>query len=276
MAFYGKTFIFDGVPSETYGLAIYNFDQSVVDSNGGGDIEIITDQLYRRPVPYLLGVQQKPVLEFDITFGSETPLDATTRSIIGKWLFGRTSYKKLQIVQCDMQDYYYNCFITESKVKYIGNLAYGVNAHVVCDAPWGWESSKTITKTYSGGAVSDTINLMNYSSNTDYTYPIITFTLSNLGNYIYLLNTNDPVVPVRQFGYTSLNALEKIVTDNDKQIITSYTLSSGSYVASGLLRVANFTKIWFRMVPGMNRIQMASNGLTSFQITYQFARKVGG
>ena len=53
--------------------------------------------------------------------------------------------------------------------------------------------------------------------------------------------------------------------NNQKQIITSST---------GLNRLGNFNKNWFRLVSGVNKLRIVG-GLEASTMTYQNARKVG-
>lgn len=261
MTFYGKTFVWDSVPSETYNLYITNFDTGRKDSSGGAGIEIFNQQIYRRPVPYFYGISQTPVLSFPLTISSPLPIDGATRSIIESWLFGTLSYKKLQIMQCDLDMVYFNAFLTEPTTIYVGNLNYGYECTVVCDAPWAWEFTRTLTKTYTDGG--GTIKFYNLSANNDYLYPYISFTTASTGNSISITNTNDAN---RIFSFTAISPLETITVDNDRKIITSST---------GLYRLSKFNKKWLRFVPGLNNLTMTGL-ITNLSITYQFAKKVGG
>jgi len=258
MGFYGKTFVWDSVPSETYNLYVTNFDTGRKDSSGGAGVEIFNQQIYRRPVPYFYGVSQTPVLSFPLTISSPLPIDGATRTIIESWLFGTLSYKKLQIMQCDLDTAYFNAFLTEPIAIYTGNLNYGYECTVVCDAPWAWEFARTLTK-----SSATAFSFYNLSANNDYLYPSISFTTSSVGNSMSITNTSDAS---RIFSFTAISPLETITVDNDKKIITSST---------GLYRLSKFNKKWFRFVPGLNNLTMTGL-ITNLSITYQFAKKVGG
>ena len=55
-SFYGKSFIFNDIPSEVYGLRIFDFNASNPNvSSGGGEVSIFEEWLYRREVPYFYG-----------------------------------------------------------------------------------------------------------------------------------------------------------------------------------------------------------------------------
>jgi len=262
--FWGKSFIWDGIPSETYNLGIVNFDTGKINSPAGSDIEIFTKSVYRKPKTYLFGVSQTPVLQFSLTIGSPDYIDGTTRNLIEQYLFGHTTFKILQIFESDLQDIYFNCLITKGVGSYVGNLNIGYECDIVCDSPWAYEFPKTITKTYANDIITDEdYTYYNTSANNDYTYALVDFTLNNIGDSFTLTNESDND---RQYIFTGLSNGENIYTDNDRQILTSDT---------GLRRMTNFNKHWFRLVPGANNLNI-NGGLSEFILTVQNARKVGG
>jgi len=264
MSFYGLEFIYNDISSINYGLYISKIDGNGVDEASiGSEIELITKKILRNPVEFLYGVEQTPVLEFDIEFTSQNPLYAADRNVISAWLFGQQNRAKLQILQCDLQDIYFNCLLTSSQVTYVGNLAYGFKAHVICDSPFAWEYPKIITKTFSGSAiVNEGITVYNLSADNYYTYPTVSFTTSAIGNYCTIVNTTDNN---RSFSFTGLLANETITVDCNKQIITTN---------SGLKRVSNFSLGWLRFIRGVNLLTI-QGGITNYSITYPVARKVG-
>jgi len=259
MGFYGYFFVFNDIPSEYYNLRIFNFGSGGNESQStGGDVSLVTQGIYRRPVPYFYGVNQDTVLTFPLVFGSYTALDKTTQDLIHKWLFGQMGYKKLVIVQEDMSSMYYNCFLTDPKSVSIGNLGYAFEATVVCDSPWAWSNDKTFTRTYATDNVNDTFVFVNESANKDYLYPEIAFTLNSLGSGITITNVTDSN---RQFIFAGITPLETITVDNNRQILSSST---------GLYRLSKFNLNWFRLLQGMNTINI-SGGVSSFSMDYKFA-----
>jgi len=265
MSFIAKSFIFNDVPSENYDLRVFNFERGGLGSSvAGGDIEIISKEMYRRPIPYFYGVQQKPVLRFPLTFGSYNAMDATTRGLIQQKLFGQTSYNKLQLVQCDMDNVYFNVFLTNPKNAYIGNLNYAFSCEVVCDSPWAWGFEKTYTKSYPGGGIaSDSFTFYNGSANNEYLYPTLEIELNGVGTGVTIINETDSN---RSFAFTGLSAYETLTVDNDRKILTSDT---------GLRRLSGFNLNWFRLLPGYNTISV-SGGIENIDMSYQFAHRVGG
>ena len=261
MGFWARNFVYDGIISSEYGLTITSNNDT---GSAGADVELYTQQIYRKPKPYLLGVQQTPVLSMPIHINVSDRLSATEDSIISKWLFGRNSYKKLQIIQPDMQYVYYNCIFTGKQTEIIGNIIRGYYATIICDSPFAWTYPKTITYTYpSGYLVNDTISMNNSSDMDDYTYPIVSFTMNTFGGSLSIINTSDDN---REFAFTGLSAGEIITVDNNLQIITSSI--------TGVNRLSNFTNYkWFRYIPKMNDLQISGN-ISSLSFTNQFAKKI--
>ena len=144
--------MFDNIPSQQFGLKIINFDSSGVESGvGSSNVNILTQQVLRKAKPYYLGRIQDEVLEFPLSFASENPIDGRDRNIISKWLFGRSEYKPLTIIQDDLNGAWFNCFLTDPEPVYIGNVTYGFKCKVVCDSPFAYSPLKTITRTFYRG-----------------------------------------------------------------------------------------------------------------------------
>lgn len=260
MSFYARDFIYDSVISSEYGLRISSDGDS--SSLAGATVQLETQEIYRKVKPYLLGVKQSPVLTIPIYITVPIELSAMESSVISKWLFGRTNYKKLQIVQPDMEYVYYNCIFTEPTIEKIGNIIRGYHASIVCDSPFAWEFPKTVTYSYPNGYyVYETINIYNMSDNDDYTYPNITFTMNDFGGAISIINESDSN---RESEFTGLSSLEEITINNDIQTISSST---------GLNRLPSFNYKWMRYVPKINKLKIEGN-VSSISFTHQFAKKV--
>lgn len=260
MAFWGNSFIFAGIPSETYNLYISSPDGGMVETTGAGDVVLLTETVFNRPKPYLLGVQQSPVLSYDVQFTSPDELMAEDIRIIEAWLFGQTQYQKLQIMQYDMEEVYFNCFITQPKIIKSGNTIKGISGTVVCDAPFAWAFPRRTRRTYTGVA-SETIVLNNVSDNNNYEYPSIVATVDSFGGDFSIVNETDAN---REFAFTGLTAGEVLTVNNELSIITS---------SLSLLRLANFNLKWFRLLKGINTLTITGH-LAQLDIIYNPARKM--
>jgi phage-related protein len=163
-------------------------------------------------------------------------------------------------MQCDLDDVYFNCFLLEPKLITVGNIPHGFTCRVECDAPWAWEFPRK--STFVTQAVETNLEFYNNSDDSEYLYPIINFTLDMNTTNISVVNADDDN---RATSFVNLNPNEKIYLNNDLEIITSST---------GLNRLPRFNGKWFRFVQGLNRIKIVG-GLSSVEVAYQFARKVG-
>lgn len=249
-------FVFDGIPNTDYGIYILDIDGSAKKTTQtGSDLDLITQKVPGRPIPYLLGCENSEVLEFTLTFGAMEPLDRDMVIAIQKWLFGKKYYRELKIIQKDMYDYHYECIMTGAKLVTIANWPYAFTCTITCNAPWAWTNEKT----YSYNASTEQkIVFRNLSDNPDYDRPYLEITAT--GSDFYIINESDGG---RKFELTGLQSGEVVSVDNDREIITSST---------GLNRLDNFNLNFFRLVPGINKLTV--NG-GSVKIKYKLARKVG-
>lgn len=263
MSFYGSDFIYDGISSSDFGLKISNFGEDS-STTPGASVELFTESIYRRQKSYLFGVQQTPVLTIPITITVSYELSAVDASIVSRWLFGKLNYKKLQIIQPDMQYVYFNCIFTNPEVIRVGNIIRGFNTQIVCDSPFAWEYPKPVTYLYSleNYTVSDTITYNNYSDNADYTYPAIEIVTNRFGGDFTITNLTDSN---RAFTFSGLNANETLMVDNELQIIQSSETNEN--------RIQNFNYNWFRLLPNINKITLSGN-IYYLRIINHFARKI--
>jgi len=265
--FFGCEFIFDEIPSRNYDLRILNFDSGNGTKGAGSEANVIQKEVLRRPVPYYYGRTTNKNLEFDLTIGSANPIPSEDRGAIYRWLLSRMGYKTLKIVQSDMSSLNFNVIFTESENEYIGNLNYGMTLHAYCDSPWAYSNSYTKSLAYSGSAlVNENFTIMNTSDDEDYIFPLITFTTSGIGTSFSITNLSLASLDVNTCSFNPLSANETISMDCDRQLFVSST---------GLRRMSSFNKWFFRLAPGLNSINV-SGGITSFAMTYKFARKIGG
>jgi len=262
MSFFSKDFVFDGIPSAAHNLFITNLGEGEAYMSSGNSVDILTEPIFRRAKPYFYGVTQgRNVLSFNCAITSPDEITAENSGIIQRWLFGHLEYKKLQILQEDLQMSYFNCFLNNPRTLRVGNKIHGYEFTVVCDAPWGWEFEKTLTKSYTIELASETYDFRNKSDDNDYLYPSLVVTFNIFGGDLTLTNNSDNS---RAFTLTGFSPSEVVTIDNDRGIISS---------DSGLLVMSKFNKNWFRLIRGTNNITLLGN-VSSVDMTYSFARKV--
>lgn len=266
MAFYGRAFIYDGVPSELYGLMISDIDASAIERTMGSNaMDIYDTKIYRRAVPYFYGATPAPVLSFPMSAFSEQEIDADMFSLIQKWLFSSRTYKKLQIDQVDMMNIYFDCILNEPEIIRVGNLIKGFTCTVVCNSPYALKFPTTINYTYTASFVDDTVVFNNTSDDTgDYLYPALEITMNDFGGDVIITNANDNN---RIFRFDDLLPNEVITIDCSLQTISSSTT---------LRRLTNFNKKFLRLVAGVNTLHIQGN-VENIAMTTQFvAKKLGG
>ena len=177
---------------------------------------------------------------------------------------GRGKYIKLQIIQDDISDAYYNVICTGATDLYIGNVYYGIKLHFVCDAPWGYTFPRTLSYVFSGDEIQNfTLDFYNSSQNRELLYPIVEFTLNSIGSSFTIINYTDDS---NEFTFTDISPGETITVDNRLKTIKSST---------GLRRLGNFNKNWLKFKTGNNELRIIS-GIGTVNITYSFARTIGG
>jgi len=265
MSFWGRNFSYGTFNSENYNIFISSPNGGDISTNGSSDVSLYTQEIFRRPTPYFYGVTQNKVLEFDVSFRTPYELDAQDYEAIAAKLFGQQTYQKLQIDQYDIQDIYFNCFFKSPKMDKVGNIVRGITATVVCDSPWAWKFPQTTAYTFPIPITSiDNRTFINLSDNAFFTLPKVTFTMDRFGGdarFQSIQNTGTISV------FTGLSPYETITMDNDLQIITSST---------GLKRLSNFNKQWFKLVRGENLIRFSLGNMATWSMETKFAKKFGG
>lgn len=260
MGFYAKSFVFDNVPSEMYGLLISTKDGAEGSTDASSDVEIVTQEIFRRPAPYFYGTTQRPVLSFEVEvytpYGEISSVDA---SAIQSWLFGHNQYKKLQIVQPDMEDYYYSCILTSPKVNRVGNIIRGFTFTVVCDSPFAWGNLVTTRYTQSNR----NYRIFNMSDNNYYTFPIVKIKLNGTAGSFNLTNITDNN---KTMSFSGLLAGDTVIIDTDLQIITAN-------LTPNILNTMNSPIYFFRLLKGHNNIFVEGN-FSWFEISYRPMKRI--
>lgn len=142
MSFYASSFIFDGTPSEFFGMMIYDLDgHKQEDGTLGGHIKINEDRLSTRFSPLHYGTTQNEPMEFKLVFGVEEQRNSMDRfdlMAVSWWLMGHDQYKWLSICQPDLAGIRYKCFITELVPITVGGLHVAFEATITCDGPYAY------------------------------------------------------------------------------------------------------------------------------------------
>lgn len=266
MSFYGRSFLYNSMASDMYGLFIRDIDaQAINKTMGSTEMEIYEEKTYRRATPYFYGSTPAKKLSFPMSAYSDEELTAEQFQTVQAWLFSSRTYKKLQIVQFDMQGVYFNAILNSPEIVRVGNQIFGFTCLVNCDSPFAYKFPKTTTYTYTDPSVVASEIFYNGSDDKGaYLYPSLVITMNTFGGDISIENESDSS---RTFSFTSLSAGEVITIDNSLQTMVSST---------GLKRLSSFNKNYLRLVPGINRLNISGN-VASIAMTTQFvAKKIGG
>lgn len=256
----GYPFIYNKVPSETYGVSLVFLDENYNQRPSGSGVEIITDTVRRNPQLLYLGGKQSPPLEFGIEVIFDEPVDIFVLTQMKDWLGGEISFKELQICAEYFEGFHFNCYIVlEEDLIYNGGYR-GVKATVHCDAPWAWESEEE--KRYDlDPQKSNAIIFNNLSADTELLRPIMTFQVNESGDFTLYNKTTGKTTK-----FTNLQAKEVVSVDNLYGFIESST---------GLRRVENFNKVFLKLAKGVNDLIVGPN-VNTLIIQYQNAKRVGG
>lgn len=276
-SFHGLDFVFDGIPSHTFDLKIVNFDDSgVTNGVGSTDVEIITQSILRKTRPYYLGRIQTPVLEFQITFASPKIINAMDRDLISRWLFGRKGYKKLEILQDDLNSAYYMCFLTSPEVVNIGNLTYAFTCTVTCDSPFAYKPEKVISGSMpvpQQELVNRDITIYNDSSEDDYLYPSVYFLSSQSYQSTFTVRNNTD--GGREFKFFDVNPLTIVNVNNELRIMSNQQEGGAPPLGEPYWVISYFNKNWLRLLRGKNILRISTN-VREYSITYSERSKIGG
>lgn len=266
--FFGRSFIYDGTPSERFGLYIGDIDgDSINRAMGNTSMEILEQKIWRNPTPYFFGGTPSPKLSFPFSAYSEEELDAIDFEVIQKWLFSSRTYKKFQIDQPDIQDIYFNAILQEPEILRVGNLIKGFSCTVECNSPFAFKYPQITTYSYSNNIVVDsTETYYNLSDDVgSYLYPTtLVVTMNNSGGNFSITNLDDSS---RIVSFTGLSTNEILTISPLYQ-----TLSS----SSGLKRLSNSNKKFLRLIPNKNRLRIQGNVSSIVMTNTWIAKRIAG
>lgn len=137
---YAEEFIFDNKVCSEFDLMICSFDNSNSNGNMGANIEFITTS---NPVcgkwRKLASKETKQLeFQFQVCKTDFSYIDAYERQAIQRWLVRRDTYKKLQFVQDDYEQVWFNAYVTSIEFVEVGNQVVGLTINWKCDASHGY------------------------------------------------------------------------------------------------------------------------------------------
>lgn len=268
MAFWGSSFVFNGIPCDDFDLMVYDVGN---DTQGGGTfasvVSIIDESLLSKWRPMFYGVKREEKLTFDIVFGvnmeridSGNYFDRYEIDEIATWLTGHETYKELEIIQDDMTHVRYKCIITQLAEVSFGNIPWAMRATVTCDSPFAYMYPREYVYELTGTA--QTILFNNESSLNGYYKPVVEFTTQN-GGTLSIVNKTDND---REFKFTLLPAAtQKLIVDNENCVITC---------TSDINLYPYFNYKFLRLKRGYNTLVITGTG--ELKIKCEYPVNVGG
>lgn len=211
MSFYGKSFSFDGISCEEYGLMLYDFDSTEQGNSEYASLDIDEDRVAGRHRSLFYNTYYKKPLEFKLVFGADEyaadarePIDRYDLQLISSWLTDRKEYCDLVIDQPDMERVRYRCIITDLEVLEHANNKWAFEATVHCDAPYGYLMPETYEYTVTDSA---TIVLPCHSSINRPFFPNLKIEMN--GNSLSIVNQSDGN---REFKLEGLPQSNEVIT----------------------------------------------------------------
>lgn len=266
MAFWGKTFIFDGISCEEFDLELYNVG-SVAQSEGtfAADNEVIEDTVGTSWRSRIYGVKYTDRLTFDIVFGVNQRrvdegrfLDRYELSTVASWLVNQPQYKLLEIEQDDMRTVRFRCMITGMEIVEYGSVPWALRASVTCDSAYGYMYPQVYEYVIDG---SSEILFLNESSHNGYYAPNIE--IEPAGDSFSIVNMTDNE---REMSFFDLPAaVQKIDVHCENQVITN-NADINLYDKCNLKFV--------RLLKGYNQLKITGSGIVRF--ICEFPVNVGG
>lgn len=256
--FSGNYFRFDGTLSKQYDLRIVNIDTKTTGLLLDQERKYINTNLQSGTTFHTLGRKITDPFSFDIEIYTQNGLSMLQQRQIEKWLFDRMQYKKLEIINKDYADIYYNCRLIKPELNnYFGMMGY--KCTVVGDSPWAWENEKTVS--YSIVTVPSVLSFTNISDDEYVMIPKLVITCGTTGGTISLTNITDSNNLIQ---FTGLSENEIITIDKYGQMSSS----------TGNSRYDNWNGHRLNLVSGVNQLSVNGN-ISKVDIIYQNVRRVG-
>lgn len=267
-SFRGRSFIYNGMMSDMFGLEIISFETGGMTSVATSEREVVESYLPRRHRSVFYGVDHTQPLVFNLVAGSCRPLSVQVQSSINRWLLGQKQYAPLRIVQDDMEEYFYNALITNLEYTSFGNFTFAISATVHCDSPYAWTLPKMHRSLFRATDPIKKMTIYNDTDVLDFIYPDLTISV-NTGQSKSLQIRNNTIGDNNEtsFNIDNINLTNaEISVDGTNRIITS---------TDATFRLNDFNKRWVKLAPGNNELQFIG-GVTSAVVQFVSPKIIGG
>lgn len=249
-------FTYDGVYSGDFGLQIATFDGNSVEESVvlTPTVNVIKTSLGKQFLHNGFTYEEAPEYTFSIISKKTIPIDIN-REILN-WLANKNSFRRLQIHQPNLEQYYYNCVFTNINMIYVHGRLVGYKVTAKFDSIYGYGVPRVVR--VQGTGVEQTISVYNESDIVEgYVYPTIEFNImSDVGEEsLSVVNTSEDYE--RPFTFKGINANETIIVDNELKIISG---------ENGGDKLSCFNYNWLRLKRGKNNLKITLNGTLKIKI----------
>lgn len=271
---YATNFVYDGISSEELGIYIASINNKKLtnQSSLGADLDIKEEFIPWRFRSLFYGVFESNPLEFNLELASTDVFDRCQLEQIASALAGKQEYAWLEIDQRDLRDVRFRCILNNFEVITLAGEPLGLTCTVHCDSPYAWEFPKKFSVTV-GSEGTAALNIYNSSSSNRIYEPQMTISLPAGAQSFEISNANDNG---RVFKLSSENAFGSPVTfnvDNDRRIINS---ADAHVVQNCYTYIKENGYKFFRLVKGMNKLNVTAPEGTVVTVKCEFPKRVGG
>lgn len=256
-------FEYNGIPSYDMGVCLVSLESGMIEAPFGYKREITEEKISYRDKPYFYGFK-KECLTLKITIAkadeNNEPTDWTfdERKKIVQWFY-QNEY--CPFISADTPEVVYYCTPVEDGVRFDnGRLKGYANITLRCNSPFAY--TPTYIESYDHlTSPTDIIEINNLSNVIDYYSPEIQIYTDNSTSF-KIVNLTDGG---RVFEFTDVGTQETIYINNEMQRIKTDKVDQ---FGNEIYRLSNFNKNWFRLVRGINRIQIVGDVNVLFRCNY--------
>lgn len=262
MSFTSEYFTIDGIKSTDIGINgcyLIRVGSNEISRQIIGNKNLKEEQIPYRDLPYLYNVSKSPI-EFDLQFSILEDEYTSERLIeIGK-IFARDKY--IPFTSVDYPEVQFFVICTSLELITYGLYKGWFKTHLRTSAGFAFSLLQISTYDFSTITSPTSFSIINMSNVSDargnyyYMPEKILIDLKGTSTGITLTNSSDGG---RQFIFTGLQTLESLEIDNKMGRITSGT---------GLSRLSNFNKNFFRLINGLNIITCSTAAVIQFQCMF--------
>ena len=266
--------MYAGVSSEELGLQIASVNgKSLTESSSlGADLELREEFIPGRIRSLFYGVSESKPLEFEIEFVAMDVFDRNDLEQMASLLAGKQQYEWLEIDQPDMRDVRFRCILNDFKVTTVTGEPIGLTCTAHCDSPYAWEFPREFSVTVGETGIA-TLNIYNTSSSNRVYEPKMEIYIPAGNVDVQIVNTNDKNRLFQLYSEVPIGSEVTFDIDNDRRIIDSI---GTSVVQNAYTYLTHNGYKFFRLVKGMNKLEITAPAGTIVTVKCEFPKRVGG